>query len=73
MEYIATFYTHFGASEYARNLRRAGLRCRMMPVPRKLSSSCGTCVRFEAEQPILLGEDLEGVYRVENGEYQRLL
>lgn len=72
MEYIATFYTHFGASEYARNLRRVGLRCRMMPVPRKLSSSCGTCVRFETEEPILQGEDLEGVYRVENGEYQLL-
>ena len=27
-----------------------------MPVPRRLSSSCGTCVRFEAEADFQPGE-----------------
>lgn len=71
MEYIATFFTHFGAGEYARRLRKNGVSCRMMPVPRKLSSSCGTCVRFLAEDasPFLTGEDLEGVYRLEGDRF----
>ena len=36
----------------------------MMPVPRKLSSSCGTCVRYSAQDPNLsvMDEDMEAVY-----------
>ena len=35
----------------------------MMPVPRKLSASCGTCVRFELPfDPAWADEDLAGVY-----------
>lgn len=36
----------------------------MMPVPRKLSSSCGTCVHYLAEEPHLaaMDEDVEAVY-----------
>ena len=49
MEYIATFFTHFGAVRFKRECDRAGISARMMPVPRSLSSSCGTCVRFEAD------------------------
>ena len=38
----------------------------MMPVPRKLSSSCGTCVRYHAEDALLgaMDTDVEGVYEV---------
>ena len=38
----------------------------MMPVPRKLSSSCGTCVRYLAEDALLdaMDADVEGVYEV---------
>jgi len=44
----------------------------MMPVPRSLSSSCGTCVQFETEGDFmpLLVEDTEKIYRVEeDGSY----
>lgn len=70
-EYIATFFTHYGASQFARRLRQDGIRHRMMPVPRSLSSSCGTCVRFWVEdvQAYIQGEDLEGVYGVEGSHY----
>lgn len=74
-EYIATFFTHYGASQFARRLRQDGVRHRMMPVPRSLSSSCGTCVRFWAEdvQSYTQGEDLEGVYLVEGQQYHAIV
>ena len=50
-EYVATFHTHLSALMTDRNLKGAGVQARMMPVFRKLSSSCGTCVRIETEDP----------------------
>ena len=58
-EYIATFHTHLSALMTSRNLTGLGLQARMMPVPRKLSSSCGTCVRYHAEEALL-----EAIYEV---------
>ncbi len=46
---IATFYSHFGAMRCKKRCDEAGIPARLMPVPRMLSSSCGTCVRIEAE------------------------
>jgi len=65
-EFIATFHTHLSALMSSRNLNGAGARASMMPVPRKLSSSCGTCVRYLAEDPMLdtMDRDVEGVYEV---------
>lgn len=48
MIYIATFFSHFGAMHCKKQCDQAGIPARMMPVPRKLSSSCGTCVRIKA-------------------------
>lgn len=50
-EYIATFYNHFGAVRFHRERLREGRVARMQPVPRDLSSSCGTAVRFTADYP----------------------
>ena len=47
--YIATFYSHYGAIQFRRNCEGMNLKAEVMPVPRDLSSSCGTCVRFHAE------------------------
>lgn len=47
--YIATFYSHYGAIRFKKGCSKLGLSARQMPVPRTLSSSCGTCVRYEAE------------------------
>ena len=49
MIWIETFYSHFGAMRCKKLCDEAGIPARMMPVPRRLSSSCGTCVRMEAE------------------------
>lgn len=52
MTYIATFFTHFAAVNFSRQLREAGQKPMLMPVPRKLSSSCGTCVKFFLDSDI---------------------
>lgn len=47
--YIATFYSHFGAIRFHNMLRQKGVMGKIKPVPRDLSSSCGTCVEFGME------------------------
>ena len=39
MTYFATFFSHFGAMRYQQLCREQGIECRVMPVPRNLSSS----------------------------------
>lgn len=42
------------------------LKAEVMPVPRDLSSSCGTCVRFHAESTFPeTTEEVEQIVRVE--------
>ena len=75
-EYIATFHTHLSALMTSRTLTELGIQARMMPVPRKLSSSCGTCVRYLAEDPKLsvMDVDVEAVYeKIGKEEYTLLL
>ena len=48
---IATFFSHYGAMRCKKMCDKTGITARMMPVPRMLSSSCGTCVRMETEDP----------------------
>lgn len=69
-EYIATFFSHFGAVRFHRDMRRQGVEAGLQPVPRDLSSSCGTAVRFRydyPEEPELL--ELENPY----GELEQLV
>ena len=47
MKYIATFFSHFGAIRFEKNCRAKNIPAKLMPVPRTLSSSCGTCVSYE--------------------------
>ena len=75
-EYIATFHTHLSALMTSRNLTALGVRAQMMPVPRKLSSSCGTCVRYVSEDSHLdaMDEDVEGVYeKINSTDYVLLM
>lgn len=76
MTYIATFFTHFAAVNFSRQLREAGEKPLLMPVPRKLSSSCGTCVKFFYDGDIqtyaksgIFDEDIDTIYSVENDTY----
>ena len=68
-DYIATFYTHLSALLTCQAMQAAGIEARMTPVPRALSSSCGTCVRFRAADDCraLLDRDAEALYAAEGG------
>ena len=62
-KYIATFYSHFGALSYYKAIKNQGISSKLMPVPRKVSSSCGTCVSYEHSCVIdMTGCELECIY-----------
>ena len=73
--YIATFHTHLSALLTCQRLTASGAEARMMPVPRKLSASCGTCVDYEAAGPMLeqMDTDVERVFAVAGETYTLLL
>ncbi len=48
-QYIATFFSHFGAVRFQHLCELQGYAAQVRPVPRSLSSSCGSCVYFTAE------------------------
>ena len=57
------------------SLTACGAAARMMPVPRKLSASCGTCVSYQADSPLLeqMDTDVERVFAVDGDSYTLLL
>lgn len=65
-QFVATFHTHLAALKTYRRMTAEGISARMAPVPRKISSSCGTCVFYQAEEACyaLLDTDTEAVYRL---------
>lgn len=66
MEYVATFVSHYAAMRFARALEGQGVPCRLRPVPRSLSSSCGTCAVFEGENwDVGPRYGLEGIWKKE--------
>jgi hypothetical protein len=75
MNYIATFYTHAAALMTNRALRGKNIESRLAPVPRVLSSSCGTCVIYTACDPNLseMDPDVEAVYETTGSGYRELL
>lgn len=63
MQYIATFYSQFGAIRFKKETR--GITSpRLMPVPRNLSSSCGTCVRFIGSDDWSIPEDMDEIEQI---------
>jgi len=71
---LITFYSHFDAIRLRRRLEGLGVTAALMPVPRDLSSSCGTCLRFETEEalPASLWEGTERVVRALPKGYETL-
>lgn len=62
--YIATFYAHIGAIRFQKLLKSIGGESKMMPVPRSLSSSCGTCVRYTFETPVPAGALMDEIEQI---------
>lgn len=71
MEYLATFFTHCGAVKYQNHLKKQSIPVELMPIPRKLSSSCGISARFVYDEDIrsMISEDIESLYIIENRNY----
>lgn len=73
MVYIATFYSHFGAIQFRRLHQQALQEIQLMPVPRNLSSSCGTCAKFictdESYIASIDDEELEQIVRCDGDRY----
>lgn len=73
LRYVATFFSHFDAVRFRRLCRERTLACELAPVPRSLSSSCGTCAYFD-EIPLSTGEEwdegIEAVVLSVNGDGQ---
>ena len=57
IKYIATFYSHFGAIRFKREAPEGVTNIELRPVPRNLSSSCGTSASFEADESFTFTED----------------
>ena len=72
-QYVATFFSHFGALRFQRLCTKLGYEAQLAPVPRSLSSSCGTCVLYttakldEGKLQPLLTPELEQLVLDENG------
>lgn len=75
MKFIATFYTQAAALLSNRALKNAGVQSKAGPVPRELSSSCGTCVHYQSDDAMmkLLDSDVESVYEDTGNGYRELL
>ncbi|HOP52446.1 MAG TPA: DUF3343 domain-containing protein, partial [Synergistales bacterium] len=49
MDCIATFDTTHMAILFEKTCRNAGFSCKIVPVPRSISASCGLACRFRVE------------------------
>ena len=76
MKYIATFYSHFGAIRFNREAPEGVINIELRPVPRDLSSSCGTSASFDADESFTFTEDLtdeiEQIVAVTEGGYKTI-
>ena len=62
-KYVATFFSHYDALTFFDFLKGKNITAKLMPVPRKVSASCGTCVSFSTDAKIdLTGYEVEAVY-----------
>ena len=69
---IATFYSHFGAIRFKRTCDALGWTAKVMPVPRNLSSSCGTCVQYDGDCPDQPPQEVEQIVACEEDGYRLL-
>ena len=71
-QFIATFHTQYGAVQFQKNAKKNQIPCRLAPVPRTLSSSCGTCAYYESEHwdPGFPLKDLEIIYKPSDNGYE---
>lgn len=72
---VVTFFTHHSAQMTHKMLKKSGVDAKMAPVPRSLSSSCGSCVFAQCDSinEELLDEDFEAVYSFDGNNYIKII
>jgi len=73
MNCVITFFNHFGAVRCKREAERSGWKVQLSPVPRSLSSSCGTCVFCDSgqEDPLqFITDEMEQIAVPDEGGYR---
>lgn len=72
MTYIVLFYTNSSAIKFTKFMQRFNYPGELIPLPRKLTSSCGLGVKFDFSQSLaeIISEEIEKIYAVEGNQYQ---
>ncbi|WP_409227826.1 DUF3343 domain-containing protein [Gudongella sp. SC589] len=72
--YMVLFFTHSGAIKFQRKLKGLNVSCKLMPVPRALSSNCGIGARVSHDGDILILTDneVEKVYEIRDNDYREI-
>ncbi|HCO18242.1 MAG TPA: hypothetical protein DIT39_01300 [Tissierellales bacterium] len=67
---MAIFFTHSGAIKFQRKLDKSGIKCKLLPVPRTLSSNCSIGASFESnDYEVFLDEEIEKIFRIEDEKF----
>ena len=72
MEYIVLFYTNSSAIKFAKFLKRLNYVGELIPLPRKLTSSCGMGVKFHFSGNLsaIISDEIEKIYAVQGIQYK---
>lgn len=72
VNYICLFYTHSGAIKFTNIINAENISYKILPTPRKLSSSCGISVEFCYDKDInpFIINDIEKVFLINDRNYE---
>lgn len=77
MKYIATVYSHFAAIKLKKILENNNILVKLAPVPRSLSSSCGTCVFYseniDLNIELIKNIDIDSIFEIVNENEYKLI
>lgn len=62
---VVLFFSVSGAIRAEKLIKAAGVPYKLIPVPRHLSSDCGLCLRFRAEDEARVREALQGKVEIQ--------
>lgn len=78
-DYVITFFAHFGAMKALKSCREQNIEAKLMPVPRAVSSSCGTCISLCADDDFVMKfssdefrDDVELILRCVGEKYEEV-
>ncbi len=71
-DFVLTFNTQLDAIIAKKYCEKLNISCKLAPVPRSLSSSCGTCAFIKADNLSLLSNiQTEEIFISNSGEYKK--